>query len=85
MGWGGPCGLLPITQKFSGNPYLKILNFSQLLVSDTPISFFSKFLFTPSDSTFGTFSKKIFFIFAIIQKIFLQTLVEIFRYHKKYF
>ena len=41
----------------------------------------------PSYSTFGKPSTKIFFLFfALIKKIFLQTLVEIiFRYHKKYF
>ena len=44
-------------------------------------------MFKPSDSTFGTLSTKIFFLFvALIKKIFLQTLVEIFfRYHKNFF
>ena len=48
------------------------------------IFFSQKILFTPSDSTFVT---NIFLNFLpFTQKIFLQTLVEIFfRYHKKYF
>ena len=51
----------PLLKKSSGNPYLKILDFSQLLVADTRMIFFSKkFLFTPSDSTFGAPSQTYF-------------------------
>ena len=50
-----PVVFCPLLKKSSYNPYLKILDFSQLLVADTPMIFFQKFLFTSSDSTFGTF------------------------------
>ena len=62
MGGGGggavrpPCGFCPLLKKSLGNPYLKILDFSQLLVADTPMK-----LFTPSDSIFVTPST-IFFL-----------------------
>ena len=31
------CDFLPFTQKSSGNPYLKIIDFSQLFISDAPM------------------------------------------------
>ena len=59
------------------------------MVTDTPIEifFFKKFyVFTPSENTFGTPNKNFFSFFALIEKIFLQTLVEIFvRYHENLF
>ena len=53
-------------KKSSYNPYLKFLDFSQLLVADTPMKFFfRKILFAPADSTFETRSTKIFFCFLL--------------------
>ena len=51
----------PLLKKSPYNPYLKFLDFSQLLVADTPMKFF----FTPGDSTFETPSTKIFFWFLL--------------------
>ena len=52
----------PLLKKSSYNPNLKFLDFSQLLVADTPMKFFfRKILFTPSVSTFESPSTKIFF------------------------
>jgi len=45
------------------------------LFADAPMKKFKEISFTPSHSTFGTPSTKYFF--ALIKKIFLQTLVEI--------
>ena len=64
-----PLRFLPFTQKIFLRPIPEI---SKLLVADTPMIFFF-FLFTPSDSTFETPSK---FFFALIKKIFSQTLVN---------
>jgi len=78
------CPLLKISSYHS---YLKFLDFSQLLVADTPLwIFFSiKFVYTLWQNFLDTQYKNIFF-FALIKKIFSQNLVEIiFRYHKKYF
>ena len=70
--------LCPLLKISLGHPYLKILDFSQLLIADTPMNFFcQKILFTPSDSTFGTPSTKIFFNFLpFTQKIFKQAIPE---------
>ena len=60
----GGGGGFPLLKKSSYNPYLKFLDFSQLLVADTPMKFFfRKILSTPSDSTFMTPSTKTFFNF----------------------
>ena len=32
-----PCGFLPFTKKSSGNPYPKILDFSQIFIADAPM------------------------------------------------
>ena len=59
-----PVVFCPLLKKSPGNPYLKILDLSQLLVADTPMHFFlQQILFTPSDSTFMTPSTKTFFNF----------------------
>ena len=61
-----PTGFCPLLKKSAYDPYLKFLDFSQLLVADTPIKFFfRKILFPPSDSTFETRSTKIFFCFLL--------------------
>ena len=52
-----PTGFCPLLKKSAYDPYLKFLDFSQLLVADTPMKFSRKILFTPSDSTFVTPSK----------------------------
>ena len=57
-----PVVFCPLLKKSSGNPYLKILDFSQLLVAYTHMNFFSKFFVYILDSTFGTTSTKIFFL-----------------------
>ena len=64
-----PYVFLPLLKESSYNPYLKFLDFSQLLVADTPMTFFSrKILFAPCDSTFVTPSTKIFFLFLLKSK-----------------
>ena len=64
-----PTVFCPLLKKSSCNPYLKFLDFSQLLVAETPMKFFfRKILFPPSDSTFETPSTKIFFCFWFDQK-----------------
>ena len=65
------------------DPYLKFLDFSQLLVADTAMKFFvQSVMFTPPDSTFETPSTKIFLYFLLNQKNLCEI---IFRYHNKYF
>ena len=45
----------PLLKKSSGNPYLKILDFSQIFIADAPMKKkIQKFSFTPAQSTFGT-------------------------------
>ena len=41
------CSFCPLQKKSKGNPYLKILNFSQLYVSDAPMKKKSKTLVLP--------------------------------------
>ena len=56
-------------QKSSYNPYLKFLDFSQLLVADTPIKNFSKnFVYTLWQHFWDTRYKYIFFVFCFNQK-----------------
>ena len=89
VGEGGiqpPTVFCPLLKKYLDDSYLKFRDFSQLLVSDTHMIFFSKNLIYTSDNTFGTPSTIFFLFFALIKKISLLTLVEIiFRYHKKTF
>ena len=59
----------PLLKKSSGNPYLKILDFSQLFIADAHMKIkINKFSFTPAQSTFGTPSTKIFLIFCFNKK-----------------
>ena len=79
-----PVVFCPLLKKSSGNPYLKILDFSQILSADTPINFFlsKNFVYILWQNFWDT--KYIFFLnFCFYQKIFLQTLD--FRYHKFFF
>ena len=78
-----PSVFCPLLKKSSDDPYLKLLDFSQLLVADTHmIFFFQKFSLHPLTALFGHPVQKYHFIFCFYQKIFLQALVEIiFRYH----
>ena len=50
-----PVVFCPLLKKSSGNPYLKILDFSQLLIADTPIIFFllKKFSLHPLRALLG--------------------------------
>ena len=73
-----PVVFCPLLKKSSGNPYLKILDFSQLFIADAPMKKNpKKFSFIPAQSTFRTPSTKIFSFFCFNKKIFLQTQVEI--------
>ena len=59
-GWEGGGGFFfPLLKKSSGNPYQKILDFSQLFNADAPIKKDNKNSFTPVQSTFGTPGTKI--------------------------
>ena len=74
----------PLLKKSSGNPYLKILDFSQLFITDAPMKKRIQFFcFTPAQNTFGTPNSKIFKKkFPLIKKSFLKTLVDkILRFH----
>ena len=74
-----PCGFCILLKKSLGNSNLKILDFSQLLVADTPMNFSSSknFVYTLLQHFWDTQYKNIFLFFALIKKIFLQNLVEI--------
>ena len=61
-----PVVFCPLLKKSSGNPYLKILDFSQIFISDDPMKKeIQKFCLTPAQSTFGTPSTKIFLFFLL--------------------
>ena len=74
-------------QKSSGNPFLKILDFSQPFITDAPMKKKSENVVSPpppSQNTFGAPSTKIIFIHASIKNTILHTLVKIiFIYHLK--
>ena len=72
----------PLLKKTSYNPYLKFLDFSQLLVADT-----QKFCLHPLTALLGHEVQKYFFYFLLeSKKSFYKTyLIIIIRYHKKYF
>ena len=57
-GWGcyppPKTAVCPLLKKASDDPYLKLLEFSQLLVADAKWFFSPKFYFTPFYSTFET-------------------------------
>ena len=74
----------PLLKKSSGNPYLKILDFSQLFIADAPMKKKSKNLvLPPRRALLGHPVQKYFKFFCFNQKIFLHPLVEIiFRHHK---
>ena len=73
-----PVVFCPLLKKFKGNPYLKILDFSQLLLRMPLWKKNSKNLVYPHAEQFwDTQYKSIFYFFALIKKIFLETLVEI--------
>ena len=80
-----PMVFCPLIKKIFRQPIPKILDFSQLLVTDTPMKFFfDKFCLHPLNALLGHLVQKYFFIFCFNQKNFFQTLVEIiFRYHEK--
>ena len=91
MGWGGggtvrrtPPLCFFALKKSSGNPYLKILDFFQLFIADAHMKKkFQKFSFTPAHF-WDTQYTNILNFFALIKKIFIQSLVEIvFRDHHR--
>ena len=65
-----PLAFFPLTQKSSGNPYLKICDFTQYFFADAPME---KKLVLPPLTAHPV--QNIFF--SLIKKILLQTLVEI--------
>ena len=68
---------LPITQKSSGNPYLKICDLIQYLFCGCPYENLKKKISVRGGTgLFGHQVQNIYF-FALIKKIFLPTLVEI--------
>ena len=73
---GTPLVFCPLLKKSSVNPYLKNLDFSKHFIADAPSKKKSqKILFYPRADHFWDTQYK--FCFALIKKIFLQTLVEI--------
>ena len=44
---GPPVVFCPLLKKYSGNPYLKILDYFQLFIADAPMSFFLNLVFPP--------------------------------------
>ena len=59
-----PVVFCPLLKKSFGNPYLKILHFSQLFIVDAPMKKNLKFLFYPrADHFWETQYKNIFFCF----------------------
>ena len=80
-----PCRFCPLLKKSSGNPYLKICDLTQYFFMDLNMKKKLKSLVLPPlTALLGNSALNIFF--ALIKKIFLQTLVEIiFRYRKIFF
>ena len=64
-----PTVFCPLLKISSYNPYLKFLDFSQLLVADTPMKFyFEKFCFHPLTALLRHAVHKYFFVFCFNQK-----------------